>query len=89
MRILRHSEVGAIRMGTLSLLVIRMEITMTTGSVTMEMEVFVQSTIHTYLEVGFDCNKDTNNIVYSQLLINFLFLYIQQRVCSPKRLATK
>ena len=49
---------------------------MTTGSVTMEMEVFVQSTIHIYLEVGFDCNKDTNNFVarsYMFELINWFF----------------
>ena len=41
MRILRQSEVGVIRMVTLSLLLILTEITMTTGSVTMEMELFV------------------------------------------------
>ena len=46
MRILQQWEIGAIRMVILSLLVTLTEITMTTGSVTIEMEVSVQSTTH-------------------------------------------
>ena len=51
MRILRQSEVGAIRMVILSLLPIPMEITMTTGSVTIVMELFVSDTTLSFLEV--------------------------------------
>ena len=43
MRILRQLEAGAVDKVPLSLLVILTEITMTTGSVTIEMEVFVQN----------------------------------------------
>ena len=51
MRILRQSEVGAMRLMTRSLLVTLMEIIMTTGSVTTVMEVFVSSTILLSLKV--------------------------------------
>ena len=52
MKILQQSEVGVKRMVTLSLLLILMEITMMTGFVAMQMEVFVPSTTHSYSVVS-------------------------------------
>ena len=89
------------RLVPLSLLVTLTEITMTTGSVTIVMEVFVLSTTRTYLVVCIFIDYDYHSIfnakrmrkIYVLIIYVFhfivLFIYLQPLICSPMKHAMR